>query len=105
MNEQDVIKTLGHCTPEFCYHSCPYYGANRCVSKLNADAIVLLREKDKEIERLETINALHKENEKIIRNVIITEFAHRLVTYYNSLKSGLVAYHIEQIAKEMREKL
>lgn len=40
-----------------------------------------------------------------IRAEAITEFEQRLITYYNALKSGLVAYHIEQVAKELREKL
>ena len=54
------------------------------------------------------IGLTHSEHEVCIKQAradAITEFAERLVTYYNALKSGLVAYHIEQIAKEMREKL
>ena len=107
MNEKDVIKTLGHCTREFCYHGCPYYGENRCVSKLNADALALLREKDAlleewdaklksyetellgkdaDIERLQAQNAIYERGvemiavsyHKIGRAEAITEFAERI---------------------------
>ena len=48
---------------------------------------------------------LNQEEIAIARAEAITEFEQRLITYYNALKSGLVAYHIEQVAKEMRDKL
>ena len=33
----------------------------------------------------------------------ITEFEERLIKYYNALKCGLVAYHIREVAKELKE--
>lgn len=79
------------------------------------DAITLLREKDAEIEGLkldiEVLDAdLSRYTESVVqmceatRAKAITEFAERLKKYYDALKSGLVSYHIDQIAKEMREK-
>lgn len=68
-------------------------------------------DKDAEIERLTIeLQAMrgaansYKMQLETARADAITEFEKRLVTYYNALRSGLVAYHIEQIAKEMREK-
>ena len=80
-------------------------------SRLKRNALALLREKDAEIERLKEethrfadIGKMYSE----IRAEAITEFAERLKTFYNRLPGktvgGSVEYHIEQIAKEMREK-
>ena len=116
MNEKDVIKTLGHCTREFCYHGCPYYGENRCVSKLNADALALLREKDAEIERLRAQNAIYERGvemiavsyHKIGRAEAITEFAERIKATFPAkndarctLDDCYTLDKIDEIAKEM----
>ena len=73
-------------------------------------------DKDAEIERLNGVIETMEDNcmtcdYKIVDRVstaraeAITEFAERLKKYYDALKSGLVSYHIDQIAKEMREKV
>lgn len=38
-------------------------------------------------------------------NRALDDMTQRLKKYYDALKSGLVSYHIDQIAKEMREKV
>jgi chromosome segregation ATPase len=43
--------------------------------------------------------------EQIARSEAITEFENRLIKYYDALKSGLVAYHIKEVAKELKEDL
>ena len=65
----------------------------------------LLDERDAEIEMYKGVSRLLKKDVDDARSEAITEFEQRLITYYNALKSGLVAYHIEQVAKEMRDKL
>ena len=45
-----------------------------------------------------------KEYARNIRTEAITQFAKRLITYFDALKSGLVSYHIKQIEKEFKEK-
>jgi hypothetical protein len=120
MNElkpEDVMRALECChQPVYSCEDCPYFGTTKgnvaCSERLAKDALALLREKDAEIEKWQT--AFEKEYVRVehltrrietTRAEAIAEFAERLITYYNSLKSGLVAYHIEQIAKELREKL
>jgi tRNA U34 5-carboxymethylaminomethyl modifying enzyme MnmG/GidA len=92
-----------------------------CQGWMMKDALALLREKDAEIERLKAIpEQLHKEMsdrmteevktatkyaKKIARAEAITEFENRLIKYYDALKSGLVAYHIKEVAKELKEDL
>ena len=92
------------------------------VCKSRSMVATLLREKDAEIERLTAYNAnlicantditnRHKdyleEAERIARADAITEFAERLKTFYKHLPGntvgGAVEYHIDQIAKEMKE--
>lgn len=123
MNElkhEDVIKALEICADETqtCY-DCPY--TDHCTDA-HKDALALLREKDEEIERLTAYNAnlicantditnRHKDYvedaERIARADAITEFAERLKTFYKHLPGntvgGAVEYHIDQIAKEMKE--
>ena len=120
MKPEDVMRALECCTFNPNCEECPFtLGREDCTS-LDQHALALLREKDAEIERLrrgtftceEFMNSIPPEGIRVtfldrreIRAEAITEFEQRLITYYNALKSGLVAYHIEQVAKEMRDKL
>ena len=58
-------------------------------------------------EAVALIKELTEENERL-RADTVREFAERLKGYYSILNSGthgnLVAYHVEQVAKEMLEK-
>jgi hypothetical protein len=70
------------------------------------DAEIKIAQKDAEIESLK--NLLDDKCDRCIardKAEAITQIAERLITYFDALKSGLVSYHIKQIAKEMREKL
>jgi hypothetical protein len=87
-----------------CNEHCEHYSSPYVEGLIRA-ALAILREKDAEIERLKDTLADALVRAEIAKAETITEFENRLVTYYNSLKSGLVAYHIEQVAKEMRDKL
>ncbi len=120
MKPEDVMRALechslaGISTCEDCPY-CDTTAPGDCGCEMAKDALALLREKDAEIERLS-----HQCSEcagctqwkcdcSIIRADAITEFAERLKTFYKHLPGntvgGAVEYHIDQIAKEMREKV
>ena len=133
MNPEDVMRALEVCVEGVC-DACPYNEKPGCLDDMMMDALALLRENDAEIERLkleyagfegatkQIIEMLKAENatyangvEKVAENYhklgraeAITEFEERLKTFYKHLPGGTVGgsvnYHIEQIAKEMREK-
>ena len=111
MKPEDVMRALECCasgTGGDACNGCPFNERNVCDNDMNAlekAALALLREKDAEIERYKGVIRLLEKDVADARSEAITEFEQRLITYYNALKSGLVAYHIEQVAKEMRDKL
>ena len=121
------IKRERENTSKYC-DNCPSAYANYgdevmcCLDGMYASAIALLREKDAEIERLHRVSAetndrnfrlleaTKKSCEARINLAIreaITEFAERLKTFYKHLPGntvgGAVEYHIDQIAKDMKE--
>lgn len=115
LKPEDVMRAL-----ECCQHSdsddnycinCPYYAVKYCAAKISAEALALLREKDAEIERLTAINKVLKDNNHQCHRLgyedAITEFAERIKTFYHNLSGktvgGSVAYHIDMIAKELKE--
>lgn len=120
LKHEDVMMALEWCS---CYDGncptdCPLFTDTECYQTLSKNVLYLLREKDAEIERLTAYNAnllcantditnRHKdyveEAERIARRDAITEFEERLIKYYDALKSGLVAYHIREVAKELKE--
>jgi hypothetical protein len=119
MNElkpEDVMRALECCTFNPKCDECPL-GGEDCIN-LDQLALALLREKDAEIERLNAEN--EEQDQAIIRALrsmgeirrtaraeAISEFADRLKTFYKHLPGntvgGAVEYHIDQIAKEMKE--
>lgn len=87
-------------------------------------ALALLREKDATIDALNGLfvkatsdaeqerfqcknicKPTYKNLLETARAEAITEFEERLIKYYDALKSGLVAYHIKEVAKELKEDL
>jgi hypothetical protein len=70
----------------------------------------LLREKDAEIERLNALNKVLKDNNHQCHRLgyedAITEFAEKIKTFYHHLSGktvgGSVEYHIDQVLKEMK---
>jgi hypothetical protein len=118
VKQEDVMRALELCKSFRDLHACdvcPYFRAElgddeSCTNRMAQDALALLREKDAEIDRLTTelqamrsaANSLKMHYESA-RSEAITEFEERLIKYYDALKSGLVAYHIKEVAKELKE--
>ena len=120
MKSEDVKKGLECCENMenlMACQECPYHRNHEtdgCVHKLIQNALALLHENDAEIERLRIEISMYAHSvEKIAENYhrqgraeAINEFAERLKKFYSNLKcktvGGLVKYHIEQIAKEMK---
>ena len=129
LKPEDVMRALELCKSFRDLHACdvcPYFRAElgddeSCTNRMAQDALALLREKDAEIERLKNeVKSCHKvlggHNDPVgeqgecglkpqCRSEAITEFEERLIKYYDALKSGLVAYHIKEVAKELKEDL
>lgn len=57
MNKDEIKKTLKTCNPTY-YNCkiCPYKSVERCVDTLNNDAVNLITEQEKEIDRLKAEN-------------------------------------------------
>jgi hypothetical protein len=126
MKPEDVMRALECCasgTGGDACNDCPFNERNVCDNDMNAiekAALAILREKDAEIERLNVVIETMEDNcmtcdYKIVDRVstaraeAITEFAERLKKFYGHLGGktvgGSVEYHINQVLKEMREKL
>ena len=133
LKPENVMRALEcHSGNGDCFKVCPYFTSvydESCLKNLVRDALALLREKDALIEALsknnadleaelaQTHDAVEEKDEEIDRlraeyskltlkySKAITEFEERLIKYYDALKSGLVAYHIKEVAKELKEDL
>lgn len=59
MNKEEIKKALKYCTGSEGFEGCmkcPYFSINRCSYTLSEDALTLIEEQEKEIEKLETFN-------------------------------------------------
>ena len=98
-----------------CKTDCPYHQFDFCTRVLTQDALALLREKDAEIERLNALNKVLKDNNSQCHRLgyedAITEFAERLKAkkcHYTETEhtfdfDGVTVEDIEQTAKELKE--
>jgi hypothetical protein len=120
MKPEDVMRALELCKSFRDLHACdvcPYFRAEladdeSCTNRMVQDALALLREKDADIEVLGAELSRYTENVarmvETARSEAITELAEKIKCFYNNLPGktvgGSVAYHVDQIVKEMREK-
>ena len=60
MDREKTMEGLEHCSDRsnmMCNRTCPYYDSIFCEAELSGDALALLKEQQKDIERLEETNA------------------------------------------------
>ena len=109
MNElkpEDVKRALECCSSgDDCIGGkCPYHASCQfCITEISTDALALLREKDAEIERLNTLNKVLKDNNHQCHRLgyedAIDEFAERLKEHF---ELSYILFLIDHTAKELK---
>ena len=113
---EDVMRALECCADTLLTcpaKNCPLINECNCQEILAEKALALLREKDAEIERLRAENDIYTRGIEEIsvnyhkqgRAEAITEFADRIIRFYNALPGktvgGSVEYHVKQVRDTM----